>query len=62
MRVPAVGIFTPILDSEKHPITAGGFVKTVAIIFQDMPGDAQGLFWKRFVASSISARHPEKST
>ncbi len=30
------GIFAPVLDSEKRPITAGGFVKTGPIIFQDI--------------------------
>src|ERR1700722_16110159 len=30
------GIFAPILDSEKRPITAGGFVKTGPIVYQDV--------------------------
>ena len=30
------GVFAPILDSEKRPITAGGFVKTGPIVFQDI--------------------------
>jgi hypothetical protein len=30
------GTFAPVLDSEKRPITAGGFVKTGPIIFQDI--------------------------
>ena len=29
------GVFAPILDSEKRPITAGGFVKTGPIVFLD---------------------------
>ncbi len=30
------GVFAPVLDSEKRPITAGGFVKTGPIVFQDI--------------------------
>ena len=30
------GVFKPVLDAEKRPITAGGFVKTGPIIFQDI--------------------------
>jgi hypothetical protein len=30
------GIFAPVLDSEKRPITAGGFVKDGPIIFRDI--------------------------
>src|ERR1700728_2997411 len=30
------GTFAPILDSERRPITAGGFVKTGRIIYQDV--------------------------
>jgi len=30
------GVFAPVLDSEKRPITAGGFVKTGPIIYQDV--------------------------
>ena len=29
------GVFAPVLDSEKRPITAGGFVKTGPVIFMD---------------------------
>lgn len=30
------GVFAPILDSEKRPITAGGFVKKGPIVFEDI--------------------------
>jgi enediyne biosynthesis protein E4 len=30
------GVFAPVLDSEKRPITKGGFVKTGPIVFQDI--------------------------
>jgi hypothetical protein len=30
------GVFAPVLDSEKRPITAGGFVKTGPVIFSDI--------------------------
>src|ERR1700685_2476191 len=34
------GTFAPVLDSERRPITAGGFVKTGPIIFQDVSKQA----------------------
>jgi hypothetical protein len=30
------GVFKPVLDAEKRPLTAGGFVKTGPIVFQDI--------------------------
>jgi hypothetical protein len=30
------GVFAPVLDAEKRPITAGGFVKTGPVVFQDI--------------------------
>jgi enediyne biosynthesis protein E4 len=39
------GIFAPILDSEKRPITAGGFVKTCPIIFQDISKESDLTTW-----------------
>jgi enediyne biosynthesis protein E4 len=29
------GVFAPVLDSERRPITAGGFVKTGPVVFED---------------------------
>ena len=39
------GVFAPILDSEKRPITAGGFVKNGPIIFQDISRQAGLSVW-----------------
>ena len=39
------GAFAPILDSEKRPITAGGFVKEGPIIFQDVSQKAGLTTW-----------------
>ncbi len=40
------GVFAPVLDSEKRPITAGGFVKTGPVIFQDISEKAGLTVWK----------------
>ncbi len=39
------GVFAPVLDSEKRPITAGGFVKTGPIVFQDISEKAGLTVW-----------------
>jgi enediyne biosynthesis protein E4 len=39
------GVFAPVLDSEKRPITAGGFVKTGPIVFQDIAEKAGLTTW-----------------
>jgi enediyne biosynthesis protein E4 len=39
------GTFAPVLDSEKRPITAGGFVKTGPVIFQDISQKAGLTSW-----------------
>lgn len=39
------GEFAPVLDSEKRPITAGGFVKEGPIIFQDISEKANLTGW-----------------
>src|SRR5580698_8051230 len=39
------GTFAPVLDSEKRPITAGGFVKTGPIIYQDISKEAGLTVW-----------------
>jgi hypothetical protein len=39
------GVFAPILDSEKRPITAGGFVKQGPIVFQDVAEKAGLTTW-----------------
>ncbi|MBT9330856.1 CRTAC1 family protein [Acidipila sp. 4G-K13] len=39
------GVFAPILDSEKRPITAGGFVKTGPVVFEDVSAKAGLTGW-----------------
>ncbi|MDP9169073.1 MAG: CRTAC1 family protein, partial [Acidobacteriota bacterium] len=39
------GVFAPVLDSEKRPITAGGFVKTGPVIFMDTAEKAGLTAW-----------------
>jgi hypothetical protein len=40
------GVFAPVLDAEKRPITAGGFVKTGPIVFQDISEKAGLTVWR----------------
>ncbi len=42
MGVNTGGTFAPVLDSQKRPITAGGFVKTGPVVFQDIAAKAGG--------------------
>jgi hypothetical protein len=39
------GVFAPVLDSEKRPITAGGFVKDGPIVFKDISEQAGLTKW-----------------
>jgi hypothetical protein len=39
------GTFAPVLDSEKRPITAGGFVKSGPIVFKDIADKAGLTVW-----------------
>lgn len=39
------GVFAPVLDSERRPITAGGFVKSGPIVFQDFSKEAGLTSW-----------------
>lgn len=39
------GVFAPVLDSEKRPITAGGFVKEGPVVFQDISAKAGLTRW-----------------
>jgi enediyne biosynthesis protein E4 len=39
------GTFAPVLDSERRPITAGGFVKEGPIVFQDVSEKAGLTSW-----------------
>src|ERR1700678_4679441 len=49
------GEFAPILDSEKRPITAGGFVKTGPVIFRDIAEKAGLTTWRHTMGT------PEKN-
>jgi hypothetical protein len=40
------GVFAPVLDAEKRPITAGGFVKNGPVIFQDISEKAGLTVWQ----------------
>lgn len=40
------GVFAPVLDAEKRPITRGGFVKTEPVVFQDVSEKAGLNGWK----------------
>jgi hypothetical protein len=40
------GVFAPVLDSERRPITAGGFVKEGPVIFKDIAQQAGLTTWK----------------
>ncbi len=46
MGVNTGGTFAPVLDSEKRPITAGGFVKTGPVVFQDIAAKAGLAQWR----------------
>jgi hypothetical protein len=49
------GEFAPVLDSEKRPITAGGFVKTGPVIFRDIAEKAGLTTWRHTMGT------PEKN-
>src|SRR5580658_761279 len=40
------GVFAPVLDSERRPITAGGFVKDGPVIFKDIAQQAGLTTWQ----------------
>jgi hypothetical protein len=42
----SAGVFAPVLDSEKRPITAGGFVKQGPVVFQDASAKAGLNVWR----------------
>ena len=45
MGVNTGGTYAPVLDAQKRPITAGGFVKTGPIVFQDIAAKAGLTGW-----------------
>jgi enediyne biosynthesis protein E4 len=46
------GVFAPVLDSEKRPITAGGFVKQGPVVFQDISSQAGLTSWHHKMGTS----------
>jgi enediyne biosynthesis protein E4 len=51
MGVNTGGTHAPVLDSEKRPITAGGFVKTGPVVFQDIAAKAGLTTWRHTMGS-----------
>jgi enediyne biosynthesis protein E4 len=45
------GVFTPVLDSEMRPITAGGFVKNGPVIFKDITQQAGLSAWRNVMGT-----------
>jgi hypothetical protein len=46
------GVFPPVMDAQKRPITAGGFVKTGPVVFQDVAGKAGLTAWRHMMGSA----------
>jgi hypothetical protein len=46
------GVFAPVLDAEKRPITAGGFVESGPIVFQDFTERAHLTGWRHTMGTS----------
>ena len=51
MGVTTGGTHAPVLDSEKRPITAGGFVKTGPVVFKDIAAKAGLTTWHHTMGS-----------
>ena len=49
------GVFAPVLDSEKRPITAGGFVKSGPIVFEDITAKTGLAAWKHTMGTPQKA-------
>src|SRR6202453_1599915 len=45
------GTFAPVLDSEHRPITAGGFVKTGPIVFEDISAESGLTSWHHIMGT-----------
>ena len=45
MGVNTGGTYAPVLDAQKRPITAGGFVKTGPVVFEDIAAKAGLTGW-----------------
>src|SRR6185437_12893765 len=57
------GVYAPVLDTQKRPITAGGFVESGPIVFQDIAGKAGLSKWhhisgspeKKFILETVGS-------
>jgi enediyne biosynthesis protein E4 len=47
------GVFAPVLDAEKRPITAGGFVKSGPIVFRDISEQAGLTTWQHKMGTPL---------
>jgi hypothetical protein len=47
--VSTSGVYAPVLDEEKRPITAGGFVDNGPVVFQDTAADAGLTRWRHIM-------------
>ena len=56
MGVNTGGNYAPVLDEQKRPITAGGFVKTGPVVFQDVAAKAGLTVWRHTMGT------PQKQT
>ena len=52
------GTFAPVLDSEKRPITAGGFVKTGPVVFKEIAEKAGLTNWRHTMGTPAEEVHP----
>jgi enediyne biosynthesis protein E4 len=50
--VSTSGVYAPVLDEEKRPITAGGFVDSGPIVFQDVAEKAGLTQWRHVMGTS----------
>jgi hypothetical protein len=50
--VSTSGVYAPVLDEEKRPITAGGFVDSGPIVFQDVAEKAGLTQWRHVMGAS----------
>ena len=46
------GVFPPVMDAQKRPITAGGFVKTGPVVFRDVAEKAGLTKWRHTMGSA----------
>ena len=49
--IASAGVFAPVYDSEKRPITAGGFVDKGTVVFQDITESAGLASWRHVMGT-----------